>query len=535
MGVEFTVEINIETSTRGGYRNFIQNLRTQLGVRSSHNRPALAVQQNPPNRFFDLVLRTNDHSVRFRLRMDNLYLLGYQMESGQWLELDNHDENQQLVHLITESGTQFLGFDGSYEGLERVAHQSLLNTRVGFHNLVYAINQLAGTTNWEARARSLIVVIMMFCEATRLIPVFDYMAENFHNSSDTNRNTEGTIQPWIIDLVRSWYRLSAALLRADAYPQERFHLLPNNIRIPPNNRQIRTLAEALEILGILLGLCFIGSGPKRLPRMASEEEQCFLGIPLLQVFSVRMNNIDSEDPGQLYGTITIDDGLYTRFIYNRTRGNYESISPGQNVTLIGPPESVSAFGNVNIKLLLTDKDIVSADDAIMNEDISWDAANIGHVYDKLIAKKLDSSRGSVTVNYAVLRNAVAARVTISVEEGGEYDVEVYGQASAYYNNWDQGSDDATCLLFKRSSNDYVEVRRWQTIPLLRSVIAVPLSSSLKVSARLYDHDPISADDEIANGTVEFPVPDKIPDTSFKRVDGQDGNYVTVTVYWTSGF
>ncbi|XP_028792480.1 ribosome-inactivating protein charybdin-like [Neltuma alba] len=324
MVVEFTEELNVETSTRGDYRDFIQNLRRRLGVRSSHNRPALAVQRNPPTRFFDLVLRTNDHSVSFRFRMDNLYLLGYQMENGQWLEFDNRDRNNQPVHLITEPGTNFLGFDGSYGGLERAAHQTTEQMRVGVHSLDYAINQLAVTTSGEARARSLVVVIMMICESTRLIPVFNYVADSFDNRPRTTRDSEGQIQPWIMDLVRSWDPLSSALLRADAYPEERFQLGPNNIRIPPENREIRTMADAIAILGILLGLCFYPKGPKRLPRMASADDddgQCFLGLPLLQVFSVQINNIDGEDPGQLYGTIILENGLYTQFIYNRTSDN----------------------------------------------------------------------------------------------------------------------------------------------------------------------------------------------------------------------
>lgn len=526
MAVEFTLEFNVESSTRGNYRYFILNLRRRLGVRSSHNRPALAVQQNPPCRFFDLLLRTNDHHMRFRLRMDNLYLIGYQMENGQWLEFNN-DENQ---HLITEPGTAFLGFNGSYDGLARSAHRRIEEVRVGVHNLVFAINQLSVTDNGEARARSLIIVIMMICESTRLIPVSDHVAYSFDNRPGTTRDIESLIQPWIMNLVRSWYALSAALLRADAYPEERFQLRENNLRIPPDNREIRNLADAAEVLGILLGLCFTRyNGPRRFPRMVRNEGRCFLGLPLLEVFTVRINNIDNEDPGELYGTITINNGLYTQYIYNRTRDDYESISPGQNATLTGPSESVSAFGNFTIKLILTDKDIISWDDEIINQDISWDVANIGNVYDKLIP----SSIGSVTVYHAVLRNAVSAKVTVTLKEGGEWKNEVYGHVSACYEDWE--NPETTCLLFDRTSKNYVEVPRGDDIPLLRSVIAVPLNKSLKVTARLYDYDLISADDVIANETLKLPVPETIPSTSFEDFRGEDGNWVRVTINWSSGF
>ncbi|CAI9754131.1 unnamed protein product [Fraxinus pennsylvanica] len=523
MPVEFEMEINVQTSTRGGYRTFIERLCVRLGERFSHNRPALAIQEEPPTRFFDLVIRTNDHSVRFRFRMDNLYLIGYQVESGQWLELNNSTG----VHLIQEQGTTFLGFDGNYNRLANVARLNMEQITVGFYNLGYGINQLAISTAWEIRACYLIVVIMMICESTRLIPIFDYMATNFDNSRGTssydynaeNRNREGQIQPWITVLVRAWDPFSGALFRADAYPDESFRLQRNVVQLPPDNREIRTIAQAAEILGILLGLCFRPSGPGRFPRMTSDEGQCFLGLPLVEMFSVRIDNIDEEDPRQLYGTITVNDGLNIEYIYNRTSSNPESIKPGQNASQTGPSQSILAIGNFTIKLLLTDKDTWSWDDEIINKYISWDASEIGNVYDKPIFQKLDGNNGSVTVNYAVLRNAVAARITVTLEGGGESTANVYGKVDAHYDDWKDPN--TTCLLFNRSSDDYVDVRRWQYIPLLRSVVAVPLNGSLIVTASLYDYDTLSGDDEIAKGAVEFPAEMSVPRR--RQPDGVGGS------------
>lgn len=524
------MEINVQTSTREGYRAFIENLRVRLGVRFSHNRPALAVQEETPTRFFDLVIRTNDHSVRFRLRMDNLYLIGYQMENGQWLEFNNKTG----VHLIREQGTEFLGFEGSYNSLSNVAGLSMEEVRVGFYNLVHGINQLATSPDRRIRARYLIVVIMMICESTRLIPISDRIATTFDN-----RGLEGQIELWIIDLVRAWGAFSGALLRADDNPGEPFQfprgnsdeeIRRNAVRLPPDNREIRTISQAAEILGILLGLCYEKGERKRFPRMTFDEGQCFcfLGLPLVEVFSVRIDNIDGEDPGDLYGTITVNDGLNIEYIYNRASSDPESIKPGQNASLTGPSQSILAIGKFTIKLLLTDKDTWSWHDEIVNKDISWDASEIGNVYDKPIFQELVGKNGSVTVNYAVLRNAVAARIIVTLEQGGESTPNVYGQVYAHYDNWEDPK--TTCLLFNRSSDDYVDVRRWQAIPLLRSVVAVPLNGSLIVKASLYDHDTISADDEIAKGAVEFPA--QMSGTSFKQIQGEDGNYVTVTVYWT---
>ncbi|KAF5731593.1 60 kDa jasmonate-induced protein-like isoform X2 [Tripterygium wilfordii] len=528
MPVEFEIEFNVETSTRGGYRTFITNLRQRLGLRSSHNRPALIVQEgDAPTRFFELILRTNNHSVRFRFRMDNLYLIGYQMEDGRWLEFNNQQQN----HLIL--GSTFLGFGGDYRSLAGAAfpsdqqdQQGIEQIRVGYYSLVSAINQLATVTDRETRARRLVVVIMMICEASRLIPISDYAATSYHS---INPNQEGQIQTWMKNLAHSWGSLSAALFRADAYPQQGFQLPENHVQLLPDvERRITTIAEAAAILGILLGLCFRGSGPQRFPRMADNAQSCLRGRPLVEVFSVRINNIDDENLGDLYGTIIVADGLNSQYIYNRTRDNVESIKAGDNATLTGPNRSILAYGDFTIRVVLTDKDTWSWDDEIINQEISWNPYDIGNVYDEPINIGLWSKRGSGSLFYAVLRDAVAAQVTVKLEEGGENTTEVYGDIQAFCGNWGDNYNTRS-ILFKRASNDYLSVERHHNIPLTRSVVAVPLSSSLKVMVNLKDYDPISADDVIADGTEEFPA--EMSGTYSKIIYGADGNRVSVTVAW----
>ncbi|KAI9083384.1 hypothetical protein K1719_034598 [Acacia pycnantha] len=452
MKVDFTLgPFNVETMKYKDYLRMIQNLREELGVRHSHGRPVLADQHNPPTLFFDLILRTNHHSVSFRFRSDNLYLLGYvpvdenNKPLTHWLEFDNL-ENGQLVHLITEDGTDFLSFEGRYGALARAANQSIQKMRFGVYKLRNAINELAVTEVRQDRACSLVVVIMMISEATRFIRVFDHMAQGFDNP-DTSFATECQIKPWIMKLVHDWESMSKAILRA---------------------KELEEREELIEKLGILLA---VGGG----------------------------------------------DGVAR-----------------SNITLTGPSESVSAFGNVTIKLLLTDdKNKISWDDGGINPGISWHAANIGDVYDKLIPRKIDSIIGSVTVNYAVLQNAVAATVTVSLKGEGQHTAGVYGLLSACYGKW-VDRPGATSLLFNIPSEKNCVKEK---IPLLRCVVAVPMNDSLRVTARSYDHDPISNNNvEIADGTVEFPVQETIPaECNEEYIIGRDGNGVQVTIDWSSGF
>ncbi|KAK4279975.1 hypothetical protein QN277_011663 [Acacia crassicarpa] len=113
MSVKFILDppFKVEDMKYNDYQHLIKGLRDQLGVRLVHDLPVLADQCDPP-KFFDLILRTNDHSVKFRFRSDNLYLLGYvpvDKKDTHWLEFDN----EQRKHLIKESEVKFLGFKGT--------------------------------------------------------------------------------------------------------------------------------------------------------------------------------------------------------------------------------------------------------------------------------------------------------------------------------------------------------------------------------------------------------------------------------------
>ncbi|GMQ09753.1 hypothetical protein CsSME_00053017 [Camellia sinensis var. sinensis] len=76
---EFTKEFNVERGS-GAYTNFIEDLHVELGETFSHNIPILPAQQNSLTRWCNIILRTNNHWIRLRIRRDNFYLDAYQME-----------------------------------------------------------------------------------------------------------------------------------------------------------------------------------------------------------------------------------------------------------------------------------------------------------------------------------------------------------------------------------------------------------------------------------------------------------------------
>ncbi|CAL5378896.1 unnamed protein product [Camellia sinensis] len=503
---EFTVEFNVESSS-GAYRDFIEGLRVQLRERFSHNLPVLPPQQNPPTRWFDVVLRTNNdnHLIRLRIRRDNLYVDGYQMyNSTQWWEFGRTSSTSRLI-----VGSELLGFEGGYNALQDAAGQRMNRIDLGQTPLTAAVNRLALPTTSTTRARSLIVVIQMISESLRFTRISDHLIATFSSSSPPPN--------WMLALEHGWGDLSAALLRADADPN-------NFFRLPqPNAMNIVSALDAVSVLGILLRSTRASPSSSLIRALLAT---LVVGRPLVEVFTVRINNIDEEDPGQLYGTITVTDGLSSQYIYNRSRDNYESISPRDTTLLIGPiARSFSAYGSFTIDVALKDKDKLSPDDDVSSGQISWNVFNITNEYDKPLYDDVPGKYGSVTVNYVVLSDAVEATVEVTLINGdGENSADVYGLITARNGNFMNES-----VLFRKISNEHIDVKPGHPIPLSRSVVAVPRNSSLIVRADLMDHDNLSPDDEIANGTARFPA--QLSGTSQKNISGKYGE-IQVKVTWT---
>ncbi|XP_008775611.2 60 kDa jasmonate-induced protein-like [Phoenix dactylifera] len=320
------------------------------------------------------------------------------------------------------------------------------------------------------------------------------------------------------NLEGGWGDLSEELLRQDADPEHRFRLSQDN-RMGINNA-----LEAVAQIGILL-LPYLGS--RRIPRIVIDDgsAQPPQGRPLVEVFFVRIDNIDDEDPGDLYGWITVADGLRTQYIYNRARGDYESIRPREFALLTGPGRAISAYGSFTIDVDLKDRDAdLSPDDEVSRGQISWNVYNTTNEYDEPLFCRVDGKNGQITVKYAVLSDAVAAILEVTLIDGDREDpAEVYGGLAAL-----NGLGESE--LFRKGSDDYIEVRPGQRIPLSRSMVAVPLYSSLTVRADLYDHDSDpSPNDEIANGTAVFPA--RLDGTFAEEISGNDGK-IQVKVTWT---
>ncbi|XP_057972817.1 uncharacterized protein LOC131160966 [Malania oleifera] len=501
------------------YTHFIRSLRTRLAVDGySHNLPVLPPPHHPPPKSFDVFLKTHSASCTLRVRADNLHLLAFQPHSNsytatsnQWFEFGRDDDQNPQVphhdHLVPESF--FLGFrPGCYADLENACGEKVETTKLGSSQLVDAVNQLAISEESQDRARSLIVVTQMICESIKFQRISDHLATTFRSCSPP--------PDWMLALGRGWENLSAALHHADADPDMGF-------QIPqPNDMNIATADEAVAALGVL-------SGRSAVPLTAKGNHSMVIrdgGQPLAEVFAVRINNIDGEDPGDLYGIVKVIDGLGIQFIYNRKSSEYESIRPGQNALLSGPDRAISAIGSFTIDLDLWDYDTLSSDDEIARGQIFWNAYDPNNKLDTPLLSDVNGKYGSATVKYAVLSDAVVANVEVILIDGdGEDPADVYGDICARSSIFSDESQ-----LFRKASKEYINVRPRERISLSRSVVAVPLDATLIIKALLYDYDTLSSDDEIANGTAEFPAQSSGLFT--KNITGKYGE-IQVNVKWST--
>ncbi|KAF8394863.1 hypothetical protein HHK36_018800 [Tetracentron sinense] len=224
--------------------------------------------------------------------------------------------------------------------------------------------------------------------------------------------------------------------------------------------------------------------------------------PLVEVFSVQIMNINKVC--NIYGTIRLVEGIELQHLYNRIReeSESESVDPGDDVLLIGPVRTISGYGNFVIYVDLMDKD---TDLPLVTRGLMpWNVNRYGHLYDQPTSGEVDGDygndydSGSVIVNYIMLTHAVEATVTVTLLVGhGEDPSHVYGRITACNSTFSEGS-----LLFRKKSDEHIDVRPGQLIPLSRSVVAVPFNSVLIVQVDMWDCNAISSD-MIAKGTAEF--------------------------------
>lgn len=216
------------------------------------------------------------------------------------------------------------------------ADTRLEDIRLSSSDIGAAITTLAvGETDRARRAGAILTLIFTIAEAARFRDISSLIYRSWWEFSTPGRH--------FAHRVRSWARISSAIQRT----QNEGHTFDYDGELT----NIWTLAGALQALGIM----HLAHTASRLSRsthdMVSASYSPFAqGQPLLEIFYVRINSIDGETPGRLYGTVTVTDSARARRIWERKQSNYVEVYPGDDILLEGPCEPLSATDEFYIQL-----------------------------------------------------------------------------------------------------------------------------------------------------------------------------------------
>ncbi|CAL5033864.1 unnamed protein product [Urochloa decumbens] len=225
---EFTDSFILERDNYGDFIRIVrQNVIRYCRDRTNVVQPVLPPEQKVPRFWFQVVLGTATSSITLAVRIDNLYLVGFQTPAGVWWEFNNEHN----AHLIPNAN--WLGFGGRYqdlvgnEGLERGLH----TVSLGRVQMTVAVDVLArhgtamaaaehqhGTDAYELPKSMLAKLVIMVCEGVRFHSVYGSVDRDFDSPVANITELEG-------NQVQKWDRISKAVLAWGVNPTAEFPML----------------------------------------------------------------------------------------------------------------------------------------------------------------------------------------------------------------------------------------------------------------------------------------------------------------------
>ncbi|KAF7076682.1 hypothetical protein CFC21_081295 [Triticum aestivum] len=529
------------------FRQFITDVRAMLRdparpfvVQDGAGR--LPAQEDIPTRFLDLVLRTDEHAITLRLRMDNLYVVGFRNgvvedPATTWFEFRLEDGRQRV---ITDS--TLLGFGGNYQGAGLGTLDE--NVQVGRDVVVSAINTLAthgnnGSTIDDASLKVFLrTLIIHFIETLRLNGVVERVAGLMAHPEDpappSTSHENNLLGPVAYHLIQNWSRISTDLL-----------LAANDSQQPTVTDALARRFQSLAAAGIhnyleaaqALGLVLLKTHGARRQRRSLEDnpDHVVAGLTLVEVIEVIVRRIDDESPGDLYGSITVDDGVGSEQVFSRDRNDIQSVSPGEQAQLTGPARAISGYDDFALNFNLMDRDSdLSPDDHVSNGALLWNSRMAtNEEYDAIHSRIIHGVDGHVELRFVAMTDAAVAKVEVVVLDSSEDALDVYGTVTAT-TSLEDGTQVAI-KLFDVTPEHSVAVGRGSAVPLHRKVVAVPLCSSLQLGFSLQDWNHLSANEQIADGTVTFETA-RLTGEDRGEVGGNNGrNRISVQLTWSTWF
>lgn len=502
------------------YNTLLNDIRDRLAVGERiEGVPSLAPQVPSGGKleFFDVNLSYTDRgrtsTVQCRLRTDNLYLVGYRPQgSNIWYELGHADGQGRTLINEPNTRTETLDCGENYNTLSSAAQIRLSDTPLGASHIGEAIWRLADrNTNPRLRARAILTVVFTVAEGARFRSISTHISDTWWDESPTPGEQ-------FANQVRNWARLSSAVQRT----RNEGHNFRDDFD-DCESTGIWDFVSAIAVLGIM-HLVKSASKPKGSisDTSVAVPSRYAQGQPLLEIFSVRVNPTDGESPGDLCGTITVTDGARTHRIWERTESDNGEFGGGEHILLEGPSKPISAADDLYIDLDLWDRETASPEDPIAKDTISFNPLDYFTEYDVVQNRHVTGKDGSATVSYVAITDGLYADIAVVlVDVDGDDSDNVYGEIVA--RNGHGRSE-----LFRKERGKSLRVKPRDSIPLSRTIVAVPTRNTLVIQANLWDYEAMSPDDEIVSGSVEFEP--KYKESEKKIIIGAYGT-VEVRVSW----
>lgn len=258
---------------------------------------------------------------------------------------------------------------------------------------------------------------------------------------------------------------------------------------------------------------------------------------MVSVRSVRVTDIDGENPGDLYGTVRISDASTVgRYALDVRRADSRSHRPAYpEVRIDAAGQSLLGGGTLDIELWDRDRD-ASPDDLIAKRTVplapdkpdgDYSVSTFrGETHDIPGAGK-KTTYGAVTVVYTVQRywtNIELRDVTI-VRIDGENPGDLFGTIRT--NHADQPARWSS-YHFLLNRREWISIRPNQRVPL--SSHSSPGFDLAGTTFDLWDADGGSSDDKIAQGTLTVDKRQTIDTPLVRPVSGQYGSVLATTAW-----
>uniref|UniRef100_A0A0E0BFR1 rRNA N-glycosidase n=1 Tax=Oryza glumipatula TaxID=40148 RepID=A0A0E0BFR1_9ORYZ len=534
--------VTYNVSTTQQYSGFIYDLRHRLAKHQHIGRPVLAMGSHPkqPARWMYINLVGNDNDrATLAVRDDNLYIIGFKNQKGQWFEIGVPTKNMPLLNSST-----FLGCDVRYRSLlnvpegpstpSEVVLRELMSVDLRRTRVFDAVHELSDYAHPQngvvdvATKRHLARLAVVICESARMTPHYDTVNNGYES------NAPVTLTELQVNYLWNWTCMSRIL---GGWPPP---TLPWELTA---ETKIKCFCDALTIVQLLRNTpkwhvqhrithqrkeppCLRRPPPsdygprphaqlppplaKRAPQALSEEEKrpsstddreessmdgC-IGRLLVEVLTV--NPMYASDNFHRC-TIAIYDGERGQILFKHQEGDPSVIRDFQgNLFLTGPRSAISAEGSflieVNPHTPTGGQSYISKSQAV-GGTLFWDCYDDDNEYDKILTDNFSTGLGPLRVTYAVLSNAVEATVQVKLlplAGGRATSGSVFGVITVRSQKFGVGS-----VLFSRSPQAKVQLASDSTVPLARSVVAVPLDFPVLIEAQLH------AGNEYFQGKLEF--------------------------------